>query len=86
MTGHRLDVRYVWAVVSGWIAGNLLKIANGTGFGLTSIVVGVVGALIVIFHVGNLGGRGHRFARRGSNGTFVPRCDTSMLGAERWHG
>jgi len=35
----------------------VLKVANVTGINVTSIVVAVVGAMIVIFAVGLLGGR-----------------------------
>ncbi|MGA3029655.1 MAG: GlsB/YeaQ/YmgE family stress response membrane protein [Candidatus Limnocylindrales bacterium] len=47
----------VGAVVGGWIASDVLKVANVTGINVTSIVVAVVGAMIVIFAVGLLGGR-----------------------------
>jgi uncharacterized membrane protein YeaQ/YmgE (transglycosylase-associated protein family) len=47
----------VGAVVGGWVAGDILKIANVTGINATSVVVAVVGALIVIFVVGSLGTR-----------------------------
>ena len=47
----------VGAVVGGWVAGDILKIANVTGVNLTSVIVAVVGALIVIFVVGSLGTR-----------------------------
>lgn len=47
----------VGAIVGGWVAADLLKVANVTGINLTSIVVAVVGAMIVIFAVGLLGGR-----------------------------
>jgi uncharacterized membrane protein YeaQ/YmgE (transglycosylase-associated protein family) len=54
----------VGAVVGGWIAGpRVLKIADVTGINLTSIIVAVVGALIVILVVDLLGGR-----RRGARG------------------
>jgi uncharacterized membrane protein YeaQ/YmgE (transglycosylase-associated protein family) len=46
----------VGAVVGGWVAGTWLHIANVTGWNLTSIVVAVVGALIVIVIAGSLGG------------------------------
>jgi len=55
----------VGAIVGGWVAGTWLKIANVTGVNLTSIVVAVVGALIVIFAVGSLsGGRRRSFGWR----------------------
>ncbi len=47
----------VGALVGGWIASDVLKVANVTGINVTSIVVAVVGAMIVIFAVGLLGGR-----------------------------
>jgi uncharacterized membrane protein YeaQ/YmgE (transglycosylase-associated protein family) len=47
----------VGALVGGWIASDVLKIANVTGINATSIIVAVVGAMIVIFAVGLLGGR-----------------------------
>jgi len=47
----------VGAIVGGWVAADLLKIADVTGINTTSIIVAVVGALIVIFVVGNLGSR-----------------------------
>jgi len=47
----------VGALVGGWIASDVLKVANVTGINTTSIVVAVVGAMIVIFAVGLLGGR-----------------------------
>ncbi len=45
----------IGAIVGGWIAGNVLHIANVTGVNLTSIIVATIGALILIFLVG--GGR-----------------------------
>lgn len=47
----------VGAVVGGWVATDLLHIANVTGVNTTSVIVAVVGALIVIFVVGSLGSR-----------------------------
>jgi uncharacterized membrane protein YeaQ/YmgE (transglycosylase-associated protein family) len=47
----------VGALVGGWIASDVLKIASVTGINATSVVVAVVGAMIVIFAVGLLGGR-----------------------------
>jgi len=49
----------VGAIVGGWIAADLLKIANVTGINPTSIIVAVVGALVVIFVVGSFGRRRH---------------------------
>ena len=55
----------VGAVVGGWVAGpKLLNIANVTGVNVTSIVVAVVGALIVIFVVDAFSGRRRMFGRR----------------------
>ena len=53
----------VGAIVGGWIAADLLKIADVTGINLTSIVVAVVGALIVIV-VYNSFARRRSFGRR----------------------
>jgi uncharacterized membrane protein YeaQ/YmgE (transglycosylase-associated protein family) len=50
----------VGAVIGGWVAHDILKIADVTGVNLTSIVVAVVGALIVIVVAGSLGGSRHR--------------------------
>ena len=54
----------VGAVVGGWIAVDVLKISGVTGVNLNSIVVAVVGALIVVFVVGSLGGRRRSFGWR----------------------
>ncbi len=54
----------VGAIVGGWIAADVLKIANVTGVNTTSIIVAVVGALIVVFVVGSLGGRRRSFGWR----------------------
>ena len=54
----------VGAVVGGWVAADLLKIANVTGVNLTSIVVASVGALIVIVVYDSLVGRRRAFGRR----------------------
>jgi uncharacterized membrane protein YeaQ/YmgE (transglycosylase-associated protein family) len=54
----------VGAIVGGWVAADLLKIADVTGINLTSIVVAVVGALIVIVVYNSLGGRRRYFGRR----------------------
>ena len=53
----------VGAIVGGWVAADLLKIADVTGINLTSIVVAVIGALIVIV-VYNSFGRRRSFGRR----------------------
>ena len=50
----------IGAIVGGWVASDLLKIADVTGVNATSIIVAVVGALIVIFVVGSLGGSRRR--------------------------
>ena len=54
----------VGAVVGGWIASDLLKIADVTGINLTSIVVAVVGALVVIVVVNSFSGRRGILGRR----------------------
>ncbi len=54
----------VGAVVGGWIAHDVFKVANVTGINLTSIVVAVVGSLIVIAVYQNLGGRRRLFGHR----------------------
>jgi uncharacterized membrane protein YeaQ/YmgE (transglycosylase-associated protein family) len=38
----------VGAVVGGWLAGTVLKVADVTGINIESIVVAVVGAIIVV--------------------------------------
>jgi uncharacterized membrane protein YeaQ/YmgE (transglycosylase-associated protein family) len=38
----------VGAVVGGWLAGTVLKVADVTGINIESIVVSVVGAVIVV--------------------------------------
>ena len=38
----------VGAVVGGWLAGTVLKVADVTGINIESIVVAVVGAVIVV--------------------------------------
>ncbi|MGD0018636.1 MAG: GlsB/YeaQ/YmgE family stress response membrane protein [Candidatus Limnocylindrales bacterium] len=54
----------VGAIVGGWVAVDLLKISGVTGVNTQSIIVAVVGALIVIFVVGSLGGRRRSFGWR----------------------
>jgi uncharacterized membrane protein YeaQ/YmgE (transglycosylase-associated protein family) len=54
----------VGAVVGGWVAGDILKIANVTGINLVSIVVASVGALIVIIVYQEVFGRRRLFSRR----------------------
>ena len=38
----------VGAVVGGWLAGSVLGIADVTGLNITSIIVSVIGAIIVV--------------------------------------
>jgi uncharacterized membrane protein YeaQ/YmgE (transglycosylase-associated protein family) len=38
----------VGAVVGGWLAGTVLKVADVTGVNIESIIVAVVGAIIVV--------------------------------------
>jgi len=38
----------VGAVVGGWLAGTVLKVADVTGLNIESIIVAVVGAVIVV--------------------------------------
>jgi uncharacterized membrane protein YeaQ/YmgE (transglycosylase-associated protein family) len=47
----------VGAILGGWIAADLLKVADVTGINLTSIVVAAVGAIIVIVLYRSLVGR-----------------------------
>ncbi len=54
----------VGAIVGGWLAADVFKIANVTGVNATSIIVAVVGAIVVIFVVGSLGGRRRSFGWR----------------------
>jgi uncharacterized membrane protein YeaQ/YmgE (transglycosylase-associated protein family) len=54
----------VGAIVGGWVAADLLKVANVTGINLTSIVVASVGAIIVIVVYDSLFGRRRAFGRR----------------------
>ena len=53
----------VGAIVGGWVAGNLLHIANVTGLNVTSVIVAVVGALIVIVLFSSFGGRRRGWGR-----------------------
>ena len=48
----------VGAVVGGFIAGNVLGIADITGFNLSSLLVAVFGAIVVIFVVRAVTSRG----------------------------
>jgi uncharacterized membrane protein YeaQ/YmgE (transglycosylase-associated protein family) len=54
----------VGAVVGGWVAGDILNIANVTGINLTSVIVAVIGAMIVILVYNSMGGRRRAFGRR----------------------
>jgi uncharacterized membrane protein YeaQ/YmgE (transglycosylase-associated protein family) len=54
----------VGAIVGGWLAADVLKVANVTGINLTSIVVAIAGALVVIFLYNSLVGRRRLFGRR----------------------
>jgi uncharacterized membrane protein YeaQ/YmgE (transglycosylase-associated protein family) len=47
----------VGAIVGGWVAADILKIANVTGINLTSILVAIGGAIIVIVVYDAVGGR-----------------------------
>jgi uncharacterized membrane protein YeaQ/YmgE (transglycosylase-associated protein family) len=54
----------VGAIVGGWIASDILKIANVTGINLTSILVALAGSVVVIFVWQQMGGRRRSFSRR----------------------
>jgi uncharacterized membrane protein YeaQ/YmgE (transglycosylase-associated protein family) len=54
----------VGAIVGGWLAVNVFKIAGVTGINLTSIIVASVGALVVIVVYDSLVGRRRLFGRR----------------------
>jgi uncharacterized membrane protein YeaQ/YmgE (transglycosylase-associated protein family) len=47
----------VGAVVGGFVAGTVLKLADVTGLNIESIVVAVIGAIIVIAAYRAMGGR-----------------------------
>jgi uncharacterized membrane protein YeaQ/YmgE (transglycosylase-associated protein family) len=47
----------VGAVVGGWLAGTVLKVADVTGVNVESIVVAVIGAVIVVAVYRMLAGR-----------------------------
>ncbi len=47
----------VGAVVGGWLAGTVLKVADVTGINLESIIVAVLGAIIVVIVYRMVGGR-----------------------------
>ena len=54
----------VGAIVGGWIAADVFKVAGVTGVNTTSIIVAVIGALVVIFVVGSFGGQRRSFGWR----------------------
>jgi uncharacterized membrane protein YeaQ/YmgE (transglycosylase-associated protein family) len=54
----------VGAVVGGWVASDVFNIANVTGINLTSIIVAIVGAIIVIVVVNSFSGRRRFLGRR----------------------
>ncbi|HEY5495636.1 MAG TPA: GlsB/YeaQ/YmgE family stress response membrane protein [Candidatus Limnocylindrales bacterium] len=47
----------VGAVVGGWLAGTVLKVADVTGINIESIVVAVIGGVIVVALYRMVGGR-----------------------------
>src|SRR6202795_864037 len=47
----------VGAVVGGWLAGTVLKVADVTGINIESIVVAVIGAIITVVVVNAVTGR-----------------------------
>jgi uncharacterized membrane protein YeaQ/YmgE (transglycosylase-associated protein family) len=47
----------VGAVVGGFIAGTLLHVADVTGLNLSSLIVAIFGAIVVIFVAQRVGGR-----------------------------
>lgn len=53
----------VGAIVGGWVAADVLKIADVTGINLTSIIVAIVGAVIVIVIYDAVVGRRRRYNR-----------------------
>ena len=54
----------VGAIVGGWVAADIFKIADVTGINLTSIIVAIVGAIIVIVVYDSLVGRRRLLNRR----------------------
>lgn len=54
----------VGAIVGGWVAADILKIANVTGINLTSILVAIGGAIIVIVVYDAVVGRRRLLGRR----------------------
>jgi uncharacterized membrane protein YeaQ/YmgE (transglycosylase-associated protein family) len=53
----------VGAVVGGWVARDLLHVADVNGVNTTSILVATIGAIIVIALVGSFGPRRGRWGR-----------------------
>lgn len=53
----------VGAIVGGWVASDLLHVADVTGVNATSIVVATIGAIIVIALVSSFGPRRGRWGR-----------------------
>jgi uncharacterized membrane protein YeaQ/YmgE (transglycosylase-associated protein family) len=47
----------IGAVVGGFLAGNVLRVADVTGINIESIVVAIIGAMIVVFVYQMLQGR-----------------------------
>jgi uncharacterized membrane protein YeaQ/YmgE (transglycosylase-associated protein family) len=47
----------IGAIVGGWLAGNVLHVADVTGLNLTSVIVAVFGAIVVILVARVLTGR-----------------------------
>ena len=47
----------IGAVVGGWLAGTVLKVADVTGINIESIVVAVIGAVITVVVVNAVTGR-----------------------------
>jgi uncharacterized membrane protein YeaQ/YmgE (transglycosylase-associated protein family) len=54
----------VGAIVGGWVAADILKIADVTGINLTSVIVALVGSVIVIVIYDALVGRRRLLGRR----------------------
>ncbi|MGZ6265348.1 MAG: GlsB/YeaQ/YmgE family stress response membrane protein [Candidatus Limnocylindrales bacterium] len=54
----------VGAIVGGWIAADVLKIADVTGINLTSVLVAIGGAVVVIVVYDSVLGRRRLLSRR----------------------
>jgi uncharacterized membrane protein YeaQ/YmgE (transglycosylase-associated protein family) len=54
----------VGAIVGGWLAADVFKIADVTGINLTSVVVAIVGAIVVIVVYDSVLGRRRLLGRR----------------------